>query len=197
MVQIIRLYRICLDHAVKSKQSVPWWERNTTSFIMISIIWHSSDGTVTTSFETTPSISPYLIAFAVTARVLATASIYNETKLPLVESEKAVKVLEKTLQVPFMLPKLDLIFFRHTRGLASMGNWGLVTIETLFIFQDNEGSENSHLTLLSIVVGELCQQWFANMVSPKWWSQIWVQLSLSTYYEFVVINSVRDIFQLK
>lgn len=166
---------------------------------------------MTTSFETTPSISPYLIAFAVTdfryranavnstlpIRVLATASIYNETKLPLVESEKAVKVLEKTLQVPFMLPKLDLIFFRHTRGLASMGNWGLVTIETLFIFQDNEGSENSHLTLLSIVVGELCQQWFANMVSPKWWSQIWVQLSLSTYYEFVVINTVRDIIQLK
>lgn len=68
-------------------------------------------------------MSTYLIAFAVTnfryranaadssfpMRVFATPNAYNETEFLLGESEKAVKVLENYLQLPYALPKLDQI----------------------------------------------------------------------------------------
>lgn len=92
--------------------------------------FYSSDGTATTRFETTPVMSTYLIAFAVTdfryrandanstlpMRVFATPSNYAKTEFPLVEGEKAIKALENYLQVPYVLAKMDQIFFLNSSG---------------------------------------------------------------------------------
>lgn len=89
----------------------------------------SADGTVLTRFATTPLISPYNIAYAVTdfrfrenaahselpMRVFAAPEDYERTNFPLVEGEKLMKALTNYLQVPYPLPKMDQMF---------LPNWG-------------------------------------------------------------------------
>lgn len=84
----------------------------------------SSDGTVTTLFATSPPMSTYLIAFAVTdfryranaenstipMRVYATPDHYDKTKYALDQGEKALNALANYLEVPYHLPKMDMVF---------------------------------------------------------------------------------------
>lgn len=76
-----------------------------------------------TSFDETPLISPYLIAFIVsdytftrinatdenntTQRVFANKESIDQTSYALIEGIHILKAMENTLQVPFSLPKLD------------------------------------------------------------------------------------------
>lgn len=49
-------------------------------------------------------------------RIFATPTAYNETEFLLGESEKAVKVLENYLQLPYALPKLDQIISMNSHS---------------------------------------------------------------------------------
>lgn len=85
---------------------------------------------MTTRFATTPLLSTYLIAFAITdfrfkenaanselrMRVFATPENYARLSYPLVEGEKVMKALTNYLKVPFPLPKLDQFFLTNFGG---------------------------------------------------------------------------------
>lgn len=150
-----------------------------------------------------------LVAFAVTdfryrtnaanstlpMRALATQSDYNKTIFPLVEGEKLFKALENYLQVPYVLPKLDQIFFDHTREISATESWGLITIDNGFLFDENvddKDQEGRKLELLTFIAEEISQQWFGNNVSPNWWSQVWLKEGLSFYYHYIAVDLVRN-----
>lgn len=79
----------------------------------------SSDGSVTTHFETTPLMSTYLVAFVVadfkatqakkeiTYRVISAPKDVNRTGYALKEGEALINAIAGYVGVPFSLPKLD------------------------------------------------------------------------------------------
>lgn len=83
-----------------------------------------------TRFATTPLISTYLVAFAITdfrfrenaanselpMRVYATPEDYELTRFPLLEGEKVMRALTNYLQVPYPLAKMDQIFLPSYAG---------------------------------------------------------------------------------
>lgn len=103
-------------------------------------IFSSSDGSVTTFFQTTPPTSSYLIAFVVSDflsktsvdvngiphRIFSQPNKINETDFALEAGENILSAISDYLNVSYSLPKMDQIGVPDFAP-GAMENWGLVT----------------------------------------------------------------------
>lgn len=72
-----------------------------------------------------------------------------------------------------------------------MENWGLITFDDKGYLIDEYNSSLGHkLLVLHIVAHEVSHQWFGNIITPKWWSYLWLKEGFAEFFEFIVIDSV-------
>lgn len=55
-----------------------------------------------------------------------------------------------------------------------MENWGLITYrETALLYNAENGNLGNKLRVGEVVAHEVAHQWFGNIVTPKWWNDVW------------------------
>jgi aminopeptidase 2 len=90
----------------------------------------------------------------------------------------------------FPLPKQDMVCLRDFSS-GAMENWGLVTYrESMFLGQVGVSSDEHVLTVASTVAHELAHQWFGNLVSPRWWTQLWLNEGFATIVSAVAVDEL-------
>lgn len=153
---------------------------------------NSDDGEwVATKFVRTPRMSTYLAAWAcgefahiesshksvltgksIPLRVYATNNI-EQAKMALQATESALKVYEELFRIAYPLPKLDTLV-AHDFDMGAMENWGLITGRTAAYLTNERSSLTSLKRCGTIQCHEVAHMWFGNIVTMKWWDNLWL-----------------------
>ena len=156
-------------------------------------------------FDTTVRMSTYLIAFAfgelqnkqtttksgVKIGVFATkAHRPNELDFALDIAKRSIEFYEDFYQTPYPLPhswQLALPDF----SAGAMENWGLVTYrEALLTLDPDNTSLETKQRVATVIAHELAHQWFGDLVTMKWWDDLWLNESFANMMEYVAVDAL-------
>ena len=157
-------------------------------------------------FEQTVRMSSYLIAFAfgelqskltetkdgVQVGVFATkAHQAKELDFALDIAKRAIEFYEEFYQTKYPLPhswQLALPDF----SAGAMENWGLVTYREVAILLDpDNATPYQKAYVATVITHELAHQWFGDLVTMKWWDDLWLNESFANMMEYVSVDALE------
>ena len=165
----------------------------------------TDDGTRTiTTFQTTPKMSTYLLAFVygelkyleattkdgVLVRTYATPTNVAHTAFALEIAVKCLEFYNEYFGIPYPLEKCDFIALPDFAS-GAMENWGCITFREQSMLVD---AKNTSLGLkqyvTNVVAHELTHQWFGNLVTMRWWTDLWLNESFASWMSYLAVDHI-------
>ncbi len=153
-------------------------------------------------FNPSPRMSTYLLYIGVGdwyfaqdkyRDILLRVAVANKdklkgTKFALENTKKFLSYLENYFARPYPLKKLDLIAIPDFAA-GAMENWGAITFrENLLLVFKNITSLAAQERIAEVIAHELTHMWFGNLVTMKWWDDLWLNESFATYLAYKAVN---------
>ncbi|CAO1436554.1 unnamed protein product [Diamesa hyperborea] len=169
------------------------------------------DGYVRENFLESPRMSTYLLAFHVSDLKVALTSDVKNKSLPLIKTytrneykdmtnfgfkltAAGLPFFESYFGIQFRLPKIDIVAVPDF-GFNAMENWGLITFrESALLVPENTNRSSSvdHMQrVANTLLHEIAHQWFGNLVTMKWYDDLWLKEGFSTYLSYVACNEIK------
>lgn len=155
-------------------------------------------------FEATPRISTELLSFSVTnmdfnefhynttkpliiRTYLGNAKLENKSLVPDFAA-KTIRYFENFTRVDYPMGKID--FMEYDKKFTATEYWGLTTFKTGLLNPTMDIYDTRQITI--VLAHELTHYWFGNLVTNKWWSDIWLQEGFSQYLSHKVVDFIMN-----
>jgi puromycin-sensitive aminopeptidase len=161
-------------------------------------------------FERTPKMSTYLLAWAigdfdfiedrdsngVKVRVFTPKGKAEHGRAALEVAKRTIPFYTEFFGIEYPLSKCDMLAVGDFAA-GAMENWGLITYRAEMLLVDPESPNMSTKQWMAIVVGhEIAHQWFGNLVTMTWWTDLWLNEGFASWIEFLLVDHVHPEYQI-
>ncbi|XP_028257939.1 aminopeptidase N-like [Parambassis ranga] len=165
-----------------------------------------------TRFEPTERMSTYLLAFIV-SEFVSIQSHQNNLMIRIWAKRKAIsdrqgeyalnvtgpilQFYEQYYNTAYPLSKSDQIALPDFNA-GAMENWGLVTYrETALLYDPILSSTGNKERVTTVISHELAHMWFGNLVTLRWWNDLWLNEGFASYVEYLGADYAEPTWSIK
>ena len=157
-------------------------------------------------FKPTLRMSSYLVAFVfgdmqrkltktksgIEIGVFATrAHQAKELDFALDIAKRSIEFFEDFYETPYPLEHSYQVALPDFSA-GAMENWGCVTYREAYLLLDPDNTSLEMKQLVATVIAhELAHQWFGDLVTMKWWDNLWLNESFANMMEYVAIDALE------
>uniref|UniRef100_A0A3Q0RHY1 Aminopeptidase n=1 Tax=Amphilophus citrinellus TaxID=61819 RepID=A0A3Q0RHY1_AMPCI len=183
---------------------------NSMNYEPVNITTSDGMDLIQTSFEPTEIMSTYLLAFIVCDFGYSESQKLKQlvwARRKAIEEGQGAYALEKTgpilsffekyYNISYPLQKSDQIALPDFSA-GAMENWGLITYrETALLYNPTVSSNGDKERVATIISHELAHMWFGNLVTTRWWNDLWLNEGFATYVSYLGANYAEPNWNMK
>ncbi|XP_074487623.1 aminopeptidase N-like isoform X1 [Sebastes fasciatus] len=165
-----------------------------------------------TMFEPTLKMSTYLLAIVISDYTYLQAT-QGDTLIRIWAHRTAIEQGQGDYALNVTGPILDFfqMYFNISYPLSksdqialpdfyfgAMENWGLVTYrETNLLYDPVTSSNRNKETTATIIAHELAHMWFGNLVTLRWWNEVWLNEGFASYVSYLGADHAEPAWNVK
>ena len=104
---------------------------------------------------------------------------------------RSIEFYEDYYKTPYPLPHSWHVALPDFSA-GAMENWGCITYREVCMLVDPENATvASKQYVATVIAHELAHQWFGDLVTMRWWDDLWLNESFANNMEYVAIDAIE------